>query len=85
MALDIAPGNQAVVPEKAAEAASEVWDVWDGSGNRPAMPPVLYMSQGARLVDGGWEWESEFGGFFFCLPSLVNSVGSSFVCLLLPR
>ena len=41
VALDIALGNQAVVPEKAAEAASEVWDVWDGSGNRPAMPSIL--------------------------------------------
>ena len=41
VALDIALGNQAVVPEKAAEAASEVWDVWDGSGNRPAMPSTL--------------------------------------------
>ena len=41
VALDIALGNQAGVPEKAAEAASEVWDVWDGSGNRPAMPSIL--------------------------------------------
>ena len=41
VALDIALGNQAVVPEKAAEAASEVWDVWDGSGNRPAMPSII--------------------------------------------
>ena len=72
VALDIALGNQAAVPEKAAEAASEVWDVWDGSWNRPAMPPVLYMSQGARLVEEGWEWKSEIGGFFFCLPSFTS-------------
>jgi len=39
--LDIPFGNQTAIPEKAAEAASEVWDVWDGSGNRPAMPPSL--------------------------------------------
>ena len=55
VALEIAPGNQAVVPEKAAGALSEVWDVWDGSGNRPAMPPILETSQRARWVDGGWE------------------------------
>ena len=41
VALDIAIGNRAVVPEEAAEAAPEVWDVWDGSGNCPAMPPSL--------------------------------------------
>ena len=38
VALDIALGNQAVVPGKAAGAASGVWGVWDGSWNRPAMP-----------------------------------------------
>ena len=38
VALDIALGNQTVVPEMAGETAPEVWDVWDGSGNRPAMP-----------------------------------------------
>ena len=31
----------AVVPEKAAEVAPEVRDVWDGRGIRPAMPPPL--------------------------------------------
>ena len=41
VALDIALGNKAVVPVKAAEAASEVWDVCDDSGNRPAMPSPL--------------------------------------------
>jgi len=30
-ALDIVSRKQAVVSEKAAEAASGVWDVWDGS------------------------------------------------------
>ena len=55
VALDIALGNQAVVPDKAAGAASGVWDVWDGSGNRPAMPSSLQTSQGARWVDEGWE------------------------------
>ena len=39
VALDIAPGNQTAISEKAAEAAPKVRDVWDGSGNRPAMPP----------------------------------------------
>ena len=38
VALDIAPGNQTAVPEIAAETAPEVWGVWGGSGNRPAIP-----------------------------------------------
>ena len=41
VALGIAIGNRAVVPEEAAEAAPEVWDVWGGSWNRPAMTPPL--------------------------------------------
>ena len=41
VALDIALGNRAIAPEKAAGAAPEVWDVRGGSGNRPAMPSPL--------------------------------------------
>ena len=41
VAIDIAPGNRAVVTEKAAEAAPEVRDVWESSGNRAAVPPLL--------------------------------------------
>ena len=41
VALDIAPGNQAAIPEKAAEVAPEVRNVRDGSGNRPAMQSPL--------------------------------------------
>ena len=70
VALGIALGNQVAIPGMAAEAAPEVWDVLDGSGNRPAMPPPLLTSPGARWVD-----EGERG----------DSTGSSFVCLLLPR
>ena len=38
VALDIALGNQTVVPEMAAETVPEVWDVWGGSGNRHTIP-----------------------------------------------
>ena len=31
VALDIAPRNQSVAKEMAAETAPEVWDVWGGS------------------------------------------------------
>ena len=41
VALDIAPANQAAIPEKAVEVAPGVWDVWDGSGSRSDMPPPL--------------------------------------------
>ena len=41
VALDMALKNHTVVPDMAAETAPEVWDVWDGSGNRPAIPPLL--------------------------------------------
>ena len=49
VALDIALRNQAVVPEKAAGAASGVWDVWDGSGNRPDMPCHPISEPGGSL------------------------------------
>ena len=39
VALDIALRNQTVVPKMAAETAPELRDVWNGSGNRPAIPP----------------------------------------------
>ena len=64
VALDIAPGYQAMAPEKAAEAAPEVRDVWDSSGNRLACPPSPVNEPGCSL---GREVERCGGFFFVCL------------------
>ena len=53
VALDIAPGNHtAAIPEKAADVVPGVWDMWNGSGNRSAMPSSPPYKRAGGVV--GW-------------------------------
>ena len=52
VALDIAPGNQAAIPDKAAEIAPEVRGVCDGSEEPPHHAIVPTNGPGGSF--GGW-------------------------------